>query len=85
MWCQNTGNSHIRMSNVQAIADNGQVVDTLSGLAGYVLPGKQFALPFKRSHRDSLSSLRAYLNEHTQASQLSVHPAAVVNRNAAPR
>ena len=85
VWCQNTGNSHIRMSNVQAIADNGQVIDTLSGLAGYVLPGKQFALPFKRSHRDSLSSLRAYLNEHTQASQLSVHPAAVVNRNAAPR
>ena len=85
VWCQNKGNTHIRLSNVQAIANNGQVVDTLAGLAGYVLPGKQFALPFKRRHRDSLSSLRAYLNEHTQASQLSVHPAAVVNNNVAPR
>lgn len=85
VWCQNHGSTHIRLSDVQAIARNGQVVDSLSGLAGYVLAGKQFSLPFKRPHRDLLFSLRAYLNEHTQASQLSVYPAAVVNSHAPSR
>lgn len=85
IWCQNKGTTHIRLSDVQAIAENGQVTDTLSGLAGYVLAGQKFMLPFKRNRQRLLSSLRAYLNEHTQASQLSVSHGAVVSVDDASR
>ena len=85
VWCQNSGTTHVRLSNVQAMTANGQVAETLSGLAGYVLPGQRYVLPFKQKTHRSISSLRAYLNEHTQASQLSVHSAAVVNIDGALR
>lgn len=85
IWCKNRGTTHIRLSNVQALNERGQVAENLSGLAGYVLAGQQFKLPFKRGNRTLLSSLRAYLNEHTQASLLNLHPAAVATGNEAPR
>lgn len=85
IWCQNSGKTHVRMSAVQAIAANGQIAETLSGLAGYVLAGQRYVLPFKRKSHRSITSLRAYLNEHTQASQLNMHPAAVVSVNDASR
>lgn len=83
--CHNRGTAHVRLSNVEALNAQGQVTETLSGLAGYVLPGQRFVLPFKQLHRHSPSSLRAYLNEHTQASLLNLHPAAMATVNDAPR
>ncbi|HCR3983037.1 TPA: molecular chaperone [Kluyvera ascorbata] len=77
--CQNKGTVHIRLSHVEAIDAQRQVAETLSGLAGYVLPGQRFVLPFKQLHRHPPTSLRAYLNEHTQASLLNVHSAAVAS------
>ncbi|MES0266179.1 fimbrial biogenesis chaperone [Citrobacter sedlakii] len=85
IWCQNCGTSHIRLSNVQALANDGRPIETLPGLAGYVLAGQRFMLPFKRDHRRLLSALRAYLNENTEASLLKVHPAAVATAHDTPR
>lgn len=85
VWCHNHGNAHIRLSNVQALTRDGRPVETLSGLAGYVLPGQRFRLPFKRPHRLLLRALRANLNEHTEASLLTIHPAAMATAHDAPR
>ncbi|HGH5979545.1 TPA: molecular chaperone [Kluyvera georgiana] len=83
--CQNRGTAHVRLSHVEALNAQGQVAETLPGLAGYVLPGQRFVLPFKQLQRHPTSSLRAYLNEHTQASLLNVHSAAVATVDDAPR
>lgn len=83
--CQNRGTAHVRLSHVEALNAQGQVAETLPGLAGYVLPGQRFVLPFKQLQRQPTPSLRAYLNEHTQASLLNVHSAAVATVDDAPR
>lgn len=72
--CYNTGENHIRLSNLQALAADGQVVETLKGLAGYVLPGQTYVLKLKQTPRRALSALRVYLNENRQASQVSLRP-----------
>ena len=72
--CYNAGENHIRLSNLQALAADGQVVETLKGLAGYVLPGQTYVLKLKQTPRRALSALRVYLNENRQASQVSLRP-----------
>lgn len=72
--CHNTSDHHIRLSNVQALAADGQVVETLKGLAGYVLPGQMYVLTFKKTPRHPLSALRAWLNENHQPSKIDLHP-----------
>lgn len=73
--CYNAGEQHVRLSNVQALTADGQVAETVKGLAGYVLPGQKYVLPLGQHARRTLSSLRVYLNENRHASQISLHPA----------
>lgn len=72
--CHNTSDHHIRLSNVQALSADGQVVETLKGLAGYVLPGQMYALTLKKTPRHPLSALRAWLNENHQPSNIDLRP-----------
>lgn len=72
VWCHNHGVSHIRLSNLQALANDNQPAESVRGLAGYVLPGQQFILPLKRTGHYRLHALRAQLNEDTHASQLTL-------------
>ena len=72
--CHNTSDHHIRLSNVQALAADGQVVETLKGLAGYVLPGQMYVLTLKKTPRHPLSALRAWLNENHQPSKIDLRP-----------
>ncbi|WP_343646930.1 fimbria/pilus periplasmic chaperone [Enterobacter sp.] len=72
--CFNAGERHIRLSNLQTLAADGQVVNTLKGLAGYVLPGQKYVFKLKQNPRRALSSLRVFLNENRHASQISLGP-----------
>lgn len=73
--CYNAGEHHIRLSNLQTLTAEGQVVNTLKGLAGYVLPGQHYVFTLRQNTRRTLSALRVFLNENRHASQLSLHPA----------
>ncbi|EOF9297622.1 molecular chaperone [Enterobacter bugandensis] len=72
--CYNAGNSHIRLSHLQALTVSGQVVGSVKGLAGYVLPGQTALMTLKQAPHHTLSALRAYLNDDHHASQIPLHP-----------
>lgn len=76
VWCHNHGVSHIRLSNLQALSNNNQPVESVRGLAGYVLPGQRFVLPLQRSGHYTLHALRAQLNDDSHASQITLTPSA---------
>ncbi|EPT4022077.1 fimbrial biogenesis chaperone [Enterobacter roggenkampii] len=70
------GNRHIRLSHLEALTADGQVVGSIKGLAGYVLPGQTALLPLKHASRHALSTLRVYLNDDHHASQIPLRPLA---------
>ena len=72
----NAGNRHIRLSHLEALTADGQVVGSIKGLAGYVLPGQTALLPLKHASRHALSTLRVYLNDDHHASQIPLRPLA---------
>lgn len=74
--CYNAGNSHIRLSHLQALTAAGQVAGSLKGLAGYVLPGQTALITLKHTSRHTFSALRAYLNDDHNASQIPLRPLA---------
>ncbi|WP_320721135.1 fimbria/pilus periplasmic chaperone [Enterobacter sp. 296B2] len=74
--CYNAGNSHIRLSHLQALTASGQVVGAVKGLAGYVLPGQTALVTLKQASHHTLSALRAYLNDEHHASQIPLRPLA---------
>ncbi|HAS1787169.1 molecular chaperone [Enterobacter pasteurii] len=74
--CYNAGNSHIRLSHLQALTASGQAVASIKGLAGYVLPGQTALLTFRHAPRHTLSALRAYINDDHNASQIPLRPLA---------
>lgn len=74
--CFNAGNRHIRLSHLEALTADGQVVGSIKGLAGYVLPGQTALLPLKHASRHALSTLRVYLNDDHHASQIPLRPLA---------
>lgn len=74
--CFNAGNSHIRLSHLQALTASGQVVGSVKGLAGYVLPGQTALVTLKQASHHTLSALRAFLNDDHHASQIPLRPLA---------
>ncbi|UNC51744.1 fimbrial biogenesis chaperone [Enterobacter huaxiensis] len=82
--CYNAGDRHIRLSNLQTLTPEGQVVDTMKGLAGYVLPGQKYVFTLKHTPRRALASLRVFLNENRHASQISLGAASARPSGIAP-
>ena len=60
----------------EALTAAGQVVGSLKGLAGYVLPGQTALITLKHTSRHTFSALRAYLNDDHHASQIPLRPLA---------